>query len=142
VIDGFHHLITSDNYVTKRQSIKLLGEVLLERTNFNVMMRYINDPENLKLMMTLLKGESKNIQTEAFHVFKVFVANPNKSDAVAHILYANRQRLIVFLSNFKTSEKESAQIKEEKDILLATLQNMAEPPGYEAISPMVTPPPQ
>ena len=139
MFDGFSLLIQNENYVTKRQSIKLLGEVLLERTNFNVMMRYINDPENLKMMMTLLRGESKTIQLEAFHVFKVFVANPNKSDAVAQILYANRQRLMVFLNNFKSSEKESAQFKEEKDILLVTLQNMPEPPGYEAISPMVTP---
>jgi calcium binding protein 39 len=30
-------LIQSDNYVTKRQSIKLLGELLLDRSNYNVM---------------------------------------------------------------------------------------------------------
>ncbi len=30
-------LLSSDNYVTKRMSLKLLGEILLDRTNFNVM---------------------------------------------------------------------------------------------------------
>lgn len=32
---------------------------------------YISNPENLKLMMNLLRDQSRNIQFEAFHVFKV-----------------------------------------------------------------------
>lgn len=64
-------LLHSPNYVTKRQSLKLLGEILLDRTNFNVMTRYISNEDNLKDMMNLLKDKSKNIQFEAFHVFKV-----------------------------------------------------------------------
>ena len=50
---------------------KLLGELLLDRHNFTVMTRYISNPENLKLMMNMLKDKSRNIQFEAFHVFKV-----------------------------------------------------------------------
>lgn len=57
--------------MTKRQSLKLVGEILLDRTNFNVMTRYISSEENLKTMMNLLRDKSKNIQFEAFHVFKV-----------------------------------------------------------------------
>lgn len=64
-------LILSNNYVTKRQSLKLLGEILLDRANFNVMTRYISHEGNLKMMMNLLRDKSKNIQFEAFHVFKV-----------------------------------------------------------------------
>lgn len=64
-------LVLSSNYVTKRQSLKLLGEILLDRTNFNVMTKYISNEANLKMMMNLLRDKSKNIQFEAFHVFKV-----------------------------------------------------------------------
>lgn len=64
-------LILSTNYVTKRQSLKLLGEILLDRANFNVMTRYIANEANLKLIMNLLRDKSRNIQFEAFHVFKV-----------------------------------------------------------------------
>ena len=35
------------------------------------MTRYIADETNLKMMMNLLRDKSKNIQFEAFHVFKV-----------------------------------------------------------------------
>jgi len=38
---------------------------------FQVMTRYISNPDNLKLMMIMLKEKSRNIQFEAFHVFKV-----------------------------------------------------------------------
>lgn len=68
---SFTTLILSTNYVTKRQSLKLLGEILLDRANFAVMTRYIANEANLKMMMNLLRDKSKNIQFEAFHVFKV-----------------------------------------------------------------------
>ena len=50
---------------------QLLGELLLDRHNFTTMTRYISNPENLKLMMMMLRDPSRNIQFEAFHVFKV-----------------------------------------------------------------------
>ena len=50
---------------------QLLGELLLDRHNFQTMTRYISSPENLKLMMIMLREKSRNIQFEAFHVFKV-----------------------------------------------------------------------
>ena len=51
--------------------LQLLGELLLDRHNFTVMTRYISNEKNLKLMMNMLREKSKNIQFEAFHVFKV-----------------------------------------------------------------------
>jgi hypothetical protein len=57
--------------VTKRQSLKLLGEILLDRANYNIMTRYIASEANLKMMMNMLRDRSRNIQFEAFHVFKV-----------------------------------------------------------------------
>lgn len=53
--------------------MQLLGELLLERSNLKVMVKYVADEENLKLMMNLLKDQSRSIQFEAFHVFKVSV---------------------------------------------------------------------
>ncbi|KAJ1563213.1 Calcium-binding protein 39 [Cladochytrium tenue] len=69
--ENYTLLLNSSNYVTKRQSIKLLGELLLDRSNYSIMTRYIANVDNLKLMMNLLRDKSKNIQYEAFHVFKV-----------------------------------------------------------------------
>jgi calcium binding protein 39 len=54
---------------------QLLGELLLDRYNFSVMTRYIGSTDNLKQQMNLLKEKSKNIQFEAFHVFKVLCSS-------------------------------------------------------------------
>ena len=51
--------------------VQLLGELLLDRANVKVMMRYVSDSKNLQMMMMLLKDNSRSIQFEAFHVFKV-----------------------------------------------------------------------
>ena len=93
-------LLLSTSYVTKRQSIKLLGELLLDRSNYVVMTQYVASGDNLKLTMNLLKDDRKMVQYEAFHVFKVFVANPNKSEEVRRILGKNRDRLLRFLPGF------------------------------------------
>lgn len=101
----FTLLINSQNYVTKRQSLKLLGEILLDRANFTVMTRYIASESNLKLMMNLLRDKSKNIQFEAFHVFKVFVANPKKPAQIETILRRNKEKLLAFLKDFHNDKE-------------------------------------
>ncbi|KAF9788429.1 Mo25-like protein [Thelephora terrestris] len=120
---SFKTLISSSNYVTKRQSLKLLGEILLDRANFNVMTRYIADEGNLKMMMNMLRDKSKNIQFEAFHVFKVFVANPKKPPQIESILRRNRDKLLVFLKNFH-NDKEDEQFTDEKQFLIVQIQNL------------------
>lgn len=76
MFEHYVKLLDSENYVTRRQSLKLLGELLLDRANFTIMTKYISNPENLKLMMNMLRDKSKNIQFEAFHVFKVRMRLP------------------------------------------------------------------
>lgn len=116
-------LILSTNYVTKRQSLKLLGEILLDRANFNVMTRYIANEANLKMMMNLLRDKSKNIQFEAFHVFKVFVANPKKPPQIETILRRNKDKLLKFLKEFH-NDKEDEQFTDEKQFLIVQIQNL------------------
>ncbi|KAH9950762.1 Mo25-like protein [Amylocystis lapponica] len=120
---SFTTLIMSGNYVTKRQSLKLLGEILLDRANFSVMTRYIASEANLKMMMNLLRDKSKNIQFEAFHVFKVFVANPKKPPQIESILRRNKDKLLQFLKNFH-NDKEDEQFTDEKQFLIVQIQSL------------------
>jgi calcium binding protein 39 len=99
-VEQYNGLLRSSNYYTRRQSLKLLGEMLMQRANFKIMTRYISSPENLKLVMNLLLDSRKNIQFEAFHVFKVFVANPNKPAEVRQILLRNKVKMTEYLSDF------------------------------------------
>lgn len=122
----YNQLLQSENYVTCRESLRLLGELLLERANFSTMMKYISDPENLKVLMSLLRSKKARIQIEAFHVFKVFVANPRKPDAINSILFKNKDKLVAYLRNFH-NDRDDDQFAEEKALVIDTLVGLAKP---------------
>ncbi|XP_072902030.1 calcium-binding protein 39-like [Hemitrygon akajei] len=127
VFNDYEKLLHSENYVTKRQSLKLIGELLLDAHNFTVMTKYISKPENLKLMMNLLRDQSRNIQFEAFHVFKVFVANPNKTQPILDILLKNQTKLIEFLSQFQADRTDDDQFNDEKSYLIKQIRDLKRP---------------
>ncbi|AEO71055.1 8b0a2d62-d5b7-47d0-bd37-8c7e3c4ee721 [Thermothielavioides terrestris] len=126
-------LVQSNSYVTKRQSIKLLGEILLDRSNYNIMTAYVDRGEHLKICMNLLRDDRKMVQYEGFHVFKVFVANPHKSVPVQKILIMNRDKLLHFLSHFLEDRTEDEQFIDEREFLIKQIRNMP---------PAPVPPPQ
>lgn len=147
----YHNLLNSENYVTRRQALKLLSELLLEHHYVIIMTRYIGQPENLKLMMNMLRESSRNIQFEAFHVFKVFVANPDKPRAIQEILLRNRDRLVEFLTKFHTDRSEDEQFNDEKAYLIKLIKEMkpledlpvsAAPAAAAAVPPAATTAPE
>jgi calcium binding protein 39 len=121
-------LVQSNSYVTKRQSIKLLGEILLDRSNYSVMTAYVDRGEHLKICMNLLRDDRKMVQYEGFHVFKVFVANPHKSIAVQKILLMNRDKLLTFLSHFLEDRTDDEQFIDEREFLIKQIRNMPPTP--------------
>lgn len=124
IFEDYEKLLQSENYVTKRQSLKLLGELILDRHNFAIMTKYISKPENLKLMMNLLRDKSPNIQFEAFHVFKVFVASPHKTQPIVEILLKNQPKLIEFLSTFQKERTDDEQFTDEKNYLIKQIRDL------------------
>lgn len=149
-ITKYESLLQSENYVTRMRSLKLLSELLTDRGNFNIMIKYIDSRKNLKTIMNLLKSKSANIQLETFHIFKIFVANPHKSNDVATILSQNKTKLIAYLENFQT-EKDDPQFVDEKRLLIETLKQMptillskssSERMKLDAVSGTDTPPPK
>ncbi|CAL9096340.1 unnamed protein product [Musa textilis] len=118
----YEKLLTSPNYVTRRQSLKILSDFLLEPQNLQIMKRYILEVQFLHIMMALLKDTSKNIQISAFHIFKVvFVANPNKPWEIIEVLIDNHEEQLMSLQNLPMSKGkflcEDDQFEEEKDLV-------------------------
>ncbi|KAK3990520.1 Mo25-like protein [Cladorrhinum sp. PSN332] len=128
-------LVQSNSYVTKRQSIKLLGEILLDRSNYNVMTAYVDRGEHLKICMNLLRDDRKMVQYEGFHVFKVFVANPHKSVPVQKILLMNREKLLHFLSHFLEDRTDDEQFIDEREFLIKQIKNMPAQPVVPGSAP-------
>lgn len=119
----YEKLLTSANYVTRRQSLKLLTDFLLEPPNSHIMKQYILEIRYLKVIMTLLKDSSKNIQLSAFHIFKVFVANPNKTHEIKIILAKNCEKLLDLLRSLSVGKgSEDEQFEEEKEMIMKEIE--------------------
>lgn len=116
-------LLESTNYITRRQAIKLLGDILLDRSNSGVMIRYVSSRDNLRILMNLLRESSKSIQIEAFHVFKLFAANQNKPPAIVNILVANKTKLVRLIVELH-SEKEDEQFNSDKEQVIRAIASL------------------
>lgn len=113
------------NYITRRVSLQILSTILLTRTNYNVMIKYISDRSNLKTIMMLLRDSSAHITLEAFNVFKIFVVNPNKPEEIVRILADNKVKLVKYLTGLhQEKEKIDEQFKDEKTLVISTLQQL------------------
>lgn len=108
-------LIDSPSYITKRQSLKLLSDIITDRPYYDLMQFYIKNPENLKRAMINLRDQRRMIAYEAFHLFKIFVADPDRASLVTKILIMNKEKLLIFLENFcKEKEGQECQFNDEK----------------------------
>ncbi|EPS57907.1 hypothetical protein M569_16910, partial [Genlisea aurea] len=106
-------LLESSNYMTRRHAVKLLGEILLDRSNSSVMTEYVSSKANMRVLMNLLRESHKSIRIDAFNVFKLFVANRNKPADIVNILSANKTKLLRFFDDFKT-DKEDERFEADK----------------------------
>lgn len=123
----FNQLIQCENFIIKRQALQLLSRLLLDPENFHMMLRYAEKRDNLVLIMKLLREKSDSLRIEAFHVFKVFVANPNPTEQVERILARNNTKLIEFLMNHFVGEnqfEEDSTFAKERQLLVYTLKRM------------------
>lgn len=115
----------SSNYMTRRMALQILSTVLLTRSYYAVMIRYIASKSNLILVMHLIRDKSPHITLDAFHVFKIFVANPNKSSEIIKILVDNKVKLCNYLETLhKEREQNDTQFRDEKALVIATLQSL------------------
>lgn len=125
-------LLESSNYITRRQAVKLLADMLLDRSNSVTMTKYVSSRDNLRILMNLLRESSKAIQIEAFHVFKLFAANQHKPADIVGILFANKSKLLRLLGDLKT-DKEDEQFDADKAQVMQEIASL-EPKEIKEVS--------
>merc|ERR1712151_1329806 len=90
---------------------------------------YVGEEQFLQIHMNLLRENSKAIQFEAFHVFKIFVANPKKPPRVQQILYKNKEKLMKLLETLRPNRQDDKQqFAEDRNTVIEKLQSLEMPP--------------
>jgi len=140
----YHALLRPEcAYVARRQALRLLGDTLLDRNFMEVMLTYVANESFLQIHMNLLRDSSRTIQVDAFHIFKIFVANPHKPYRVVAILCKNRERLLKLLLALragnttagKRHEKGSKNLNEDLYAIIEALEVLQLPPRMPQTAP-------
>jgi len=131
--EKFNALLQRDDYVTKRQGLRLLGEILLDRSFMKVMLAYVGNEQYLQIHMNLLRENSKALQVDAFHIFKIFAANPKKPQKVQQILYKNRERLIKLIGTLKPNKGEDTSFTDDQAAVVKSLMSLEAPPMKKSL---------
>jgi hypothetical protein len=66
-----------------------------------------------------MKFKKKIIKREVFHILKLFICNPNKSESILNLLCANKINLINILNNIVEKDE-----KDEKEFCINILKNL------------------
>jgi len=113
-------MLRSTKYTTRLEGLKLLSELLLDKDNFGIMVQFVRSKGYMRGIMTLMRDKHTSIQFEAFHVFKLFVANPEKPAAIQEVLSSNQAKLVAFIRNL-CNDRDDADFMREKALIIETL---------------------
>jgi len=123
----YNALLTSGEYIVERQAQKLLTEILLDKHFRKVMVAYVSSERHLQIHMNLLKDRSKAIQLEAYHVFKIFVANPAKPLRIQKILFRNKDKLATLLESLRVAKADDKNLNAELRSVVDKLLRISSP---------------
>eukprot|EP00802_Teleaulax_amphioxeia_P026092 Tamp_27086.p1 GENE.Tamp_27086~~Tamp_27086.p1 ORF type:complete len:168 (+),score=47.68 Tamp_27086:2-505(+) len=121
----FLDILKSKNYLTKRQLLRLLAEILRDRSYQKVMQRYIGSQEQLKVCIDLLGSEAKAMRIEVLQVFSVFVVNPKKEENVLRVLRQDKSRLLGWLREIDVDDCDE-EVEEQHQAVEDALRRLKE----------------
>lgn len=124
----FLDLFNQDNYLAKREGMKILHELLLSKEyNREFSEYFIQEKNHLKFTMSSLNDDSVAIQTEAFHLMLIFLTAPaeKRGAKVNDTLKRNRNLLIEFFEEFgEDKDKKDESLRAKKEIILQALNDL------------------
>jgi len=96
---AYRELLVSHDYITKRQALRLLDEILRDEHFIGTRDAYIRDDKFLRVHMNLLLDDSKVMRHDAFRVFMIFAMGSADSARVHRILFKNKDKLVDYLES-------------------------------------------
>lgn len=116
-------LMSSPNYLVQLTFLPILFRFITNESCKSIFFRFLDDSENLQLIMCILKRNSKKIQMHAYSIFKLFILNPRKAPPIVNLIKNNRSQLIKYLKDFNFDEND-VELENEKQTLISTIANM------------------
>ena len=121
----FINMFEQDTYLAKREGMKILHEILLDKKHKKDFITYfVSEKAHLKFTMQSLNDDQTAIQKEAFYLLLVFLNTPpeRRGERVNETLKKNREPLMQFVEEFnpnanKTDEQFEAKKKAAQEAI-------------------------
>lgn len=122
----FKILLFSNNYIVLSYFLAILYRFLSHHDAKNLMLKFIDDPDNLIMIMNLLKSKKRRLSVGAYYLFKLFVLNARRSKYVFAVFKQNQNNLITFLNHFVLPDIPTIQdqIDEDHQLVINELKKM------------------
>lgn len=122
----FKILLHSNSYIILSYFLNILYKFLNCRECKNLMMKFIDDPENLVIIMNLLKSPKRRLSVGSYNIFKLFAMNARRSKYTLSVLKENKDTLLQLLTNYTVPDVPTNQevIDDEHEQLLNEIRNI------------------
>lgn len=117
-----NRLLRTRSYVGKRLALSLLSDILMCRGNYHLMVRYVNDAENLEVIVGVFRDKKKSIQLQCFDILKIFVGNPRKSEAVETMLHQCKRTIIRSMNKISQAKPGNERFEREFKMVINVVQ--------------------
>lgn len=128
MMEIFINLFEQDNYLAKREGMKILHEILLDKTHKKEFTTYfVSEKSHLKFTMQSLNDDQTAIQKEAFYLLLVFLKTSpeRRGERVNETLKKNREPLMQFVEEFNpNANKNDEQFEAKKKAAIEAIENL------------------
>lgn len=115
----FKQLLSSPNYLVQLTYLPILIKFLTLKECRGLFLRFLEDVENLQLVMYLFNTQSKKVQYQSYSLFKLFVINPRRSPQITSALKKNKNRLISFIQVIQMED--DPELEDERNRVVSTI---------------------
>lgn len=119
-------LLAEGDYAQQRLTLDILRPLFSRDENLEILMSFISDLENLKSVMMLMNIAKPRLCIDAYHIFKLFVVNPEMPRDIQYVLYNNKEKLKSLLLAVLTS-LQNVGFDEDTKMVLTAIDRLSPP---------------
>lgn len=110
-------LLSSPSYLVQNLVLPVITKFITADGSKQILLNFVNDPENLCIIIHLLVSKSKRIKEAAYYLFKLFVINPRRNQEVRTVLRNNKVKLEKIIKKVPIPEDEEELIEERNTVI-------------------------
>jgi len=127
MMEIFMHLFEQENYLAKREAMKIIHQILVcKNDNKDFYSYFVSQKDHLRFTMNSLNDESIAITIEAFELLIIFLHAPAelRGHKVNETLQKNCDKLMEFIEHFQEDKSDDEGLITQKQVAIKALKQI------------------